>query len=91
MEQRINRRKVLTGTVVSDKMMKTRVVQVRNVFKHAKYQKPVQGFVKFKAHDEENKTKIGDVVRIMESRPLSREKRWVIQDVVEANKIAAAK
>ena len=83
MEQRINRRKVITGTVVSDKMMKTRVVQVRAVSKHAKYGKMVQRFLRYKAHDEKNATKTGDVVHIMETRPLSKEKRWMIVSAPE--------
>lgn len=78
MEKRVNRRKTLQGTVISDKMQKTRVVKVVWVAKHAKYDKPVQHMVKYKAHDDKNETKIGDVVTIMESRPLSKEKRWVI-------------
>ena len=78
MEQRINSRKLLSGTVVSDKMNKTRVVQVRMVSKHSKYGKLVQHFLRFKAHDEKNAAKTGDVVNIMETRPLSKEKRWVI-------------
>ena len=78
MEQRTNRRKFLTGTVVSDKMNKTRVIQVRMVSKHPKYGKLVQHFLRFKAHDEQNAAKTGDVVNIMETRPLSKEKRWMI-------------
>ncbi|OGX34966.1 MAG: 30S ribosomal protein S17 [Omnitrophica WOR_2 bacterium RIFCSPHIGHO2_02_FULL_52_10] len=76
--KRDNRRKFLQGTVISDKMNKTRVVQVTWVSKHAKYQKVVRSASKYKAHDEKNETKVGDVVRIMETRPLSKEKRWVI-------------
>ncbi|MBF0490014.1 MAG: 30S ribosomal protein S17 [Candidatus Omnitrophica bacterium] len=82
MEKRDNRRRLLTATVVSDKMDKTRVVQIQKVAKHAKYEKPVRRFVKYKAHDEKNATKVGDVVRIMETRPLSKDKRWIIQEVV---------
>ncbi len=83
-EERNNRRRFLTATVVSDKMDKTRVVQVQQTGKHAKYEKAVRQIVKYKAHDEKNSTKTGDVVRIMETRPLSKDKRWVIQDVVES-------
>lgn len=83
-ENRNNRRRLLTATVVSDKMDKTRVVQVVKIGKHSKYQKAVRHFVKYKAHDEKNATKAGDVVRIMETRPLSKDKRWVIRDVVES-------
>ncbi len=83
--QRQNRRKFLEGTVVSDKMQKTRVVQVRWATKHGKYQKIVRRASKYKAHDEQNKTKVGDVVRMMETRPLSKDKRWVILEVVKSN------
>lgn len=84
MEQRINRRKFLTGTVVSDKMNKTRVVQVRWTAKHSKYHKPMKRAMKYKAHDEQNSSKTGDTVRIMETRPLSKDKRWIIQEIVKA-------
>ena len=66
--------------MVSDKMQKTRVVKVVWVAKHAKYEKPVQHMVKYKAHDDKKETKVGDLVTIMESRPLSKEKRWIIVD-----------
>ncbi len=82
METRNNRRRLLTATVVSDKMDKTRVVQVFKVSKHAKYEKAVRNFVKYKAHDEKNAAKTGDVVKIMETRPLSKDKRWIILEVV---------
>ncbi len=81
--KRFNRRRFLEGTVVSDKMNKTRVVQVRWVTKHPKYLKIMQKAVKYKAHDEKNAAKMGDVVRIMETRPLSKDKRWVIMDIVK--------
>ena len=84
-EKRVNRRKFLQGTVVSDKMNKTRVVQVSWVTKHSKYHKVVRSASKYKAHDEKNETKEGDVVRIMETRPLSKDKRWVIAGVVKNN------
>lgn len=84
MEPRQNRRKNFSGEVVSDKMNKTRVVQVRWSAKHSKYQKTVRKAVKFKAHDEKNASKTGDVVRIMETRPLSREKRWVIIEILKS-------
>ena len=81
-QQRVNRRKFFTGTVISDRMNKTRVVQIPWVSKHSKYTKTMQHAVKFKAHDEKNETKIGDIVRIMETRPLSKEKRWVIEEIL---------
>ena len=77
-EKRINRRKFLQGVVVSDKMDKTRVVQVKGISKHAKYHKVVRSATKFKAHDEKNETKTGDSVRIMETRRLSKDTRWII-------------
>ena len=83
--KRENRRKFLQGTVVSDKMNKTRVVQVKWVTKHSKYHKVVRLASKYKAHDEKNETKEGDVVRIMEARPLSKDKRWIIMSVVRDN------
>ncbi len=81
--ERVNKRKFLNGTVVSDKMNKTRVVQVRWASKHDKYAKTIRHAVKFKAHDEKNATKSGDVVRIMETRPISKDKRWVITEVLK--------
>ncbi len=80
---RNNRRKFLTGEVVSDKMNKTRVVQIKWQTKHAKYLKIVRRAVKYKAHDEQNASKTGDVVRIMETRPISRDKRWMIFEIVQ--------
>lgn len=85
LENRKNRRKFLQGVVVSDKMNKTRVVQVRWAFKHAKYNKVIRAASKYQAHDEKNESKQGDVVRIMETRPLSKEKRWVILEVIKGN------
>ena len=84
-EKRINRRKFLQGTVVSDKMNKTRVVQVKWVSKHSKYHKVVRSATKYKAHDEKNETKQGDRVQIMETRPLSKDKRWIIVGAVKKN------
>ncbi len=84
-KERINRRKFLEGTVVSDKMQKTRVVQVRWSMKHSKYNKIVRRASKYKAHDEKNQSKIGDVVRMMETRPMSKEKRWVILDILKSS------
>ena len=83
---RINRRRFLLGEVVSDKMMKTRVVQVRWNVKHDKYKKIVRHAKKYKAHDEKNESKTGDRVRIMETRPISKDKRWVIMEIVKDKK-----
>lgn len=78
-----NNRKVRVGKVVSDKMDKTIVVAVETYKRNALYGKRVKYSKKFKAHDEENKAKVGDVVRIMETRPLSKDKRWRLVDIVE--------
>ncbi|MBF0521516.1 MAG: 30S ribosomal protein S17 [Candidatus Omnitrophica bacterium] len=80
---RLNRRKNLQGIVVSDKMNKTRVVQVKWDQKHSQYLKGVRRASKYKAHDEKNESKMGDVVRIMETRPISKDKRWVIMGILQ--------
>ncbi len=72
------KKRVLQGTVVSDKMAKTRVVLVSRVVEHPKYKKRYTVSRRFKAHDEANEYHTGDVVRIEETRPLSRDKRWKI-------------
>ncbi len=76
------RRKVLVGEVVSDKMQKTVVVRVDNVKRHPLYGKVIKVSKRYKAHDEENRCRVGDIVRIVESRPLSREKRWVVTEIL---------
>ncbi len=78
-----NRRKVRIGTVVSDKMDKTVVVEVTRQFPHRLYHKIIKRSKRFKAHDEENSCGVGDVVRIMETRPLSRQKRWRVVSILE--------
>jgi len=75
----------ITGTVVSDKMDKTIVVLVESFVKHPATKKMVKKSKRFKAHDEENTAKNGDTVEIIESRPLSREKRWALVSVVKRN------
>ncbi len=82
METQLKRR-TLTGTVVSDKMEKTIVVQVERTVMHAKYKKYINRRDKYMAHDPEGQCGIGDLVVIMESRPLSRHKRWVLKDVLQ--------
>lgn len=77
------RRKRLVGRVVSDKMQKTVVVMVERTRRHPRYQKVIRVRKKFYAHDEEEKCRVGDVVRIVESRPLSRLKRWVVEEILE--------
>ena len=76
-------RRILQGTVVSNKMAKTIVVQVTRRYRHPKYKKYVNERVRYKAHDERNEANQGDKVRIIESRPLSRDKRWRLQAVLE--------
>jgi len=79
-------RKVRVGFVTSDKMDKTIVVTVEEFIRHPLYGKRVKRTKKFKAHDEENTCGIGDKVRIMETRPLSKDKRWRLVEVVEKAK-----
>ncbi len=78
-----SRRRELVGVVTSDKMNKTRVVTVERRLSHAKYGKYMTMRAKYKAHDEKNEYRIGDRVVIVESRPLSREKRWRVERLVE--------
>ncbi|MEY4353811.1 MAG: 30S ribosomal protein S17 [Cyanobacteriota bacterium] len=84
-------RKERVGTVVSDKMDKTVVVAVENRFPHPIYQKTVRRTTRYKAHDETNSCKVGDRVRITETRPLSRTKRWAVSEVIVHGSNAAAK
>ena len=79
-------RKTRIGVVVSDKMDKTIVVAIRTRVKHPLYGKIMNRTKKFKAHDEENQCGIGDTVRIMETRPLSKDKRWRVVEIVEKAK-----
>ncbi len=76
-------RKRLVGSVVGDKMDKTVVVSVERMVRHRRYGKVLRRVKKYKAHDERNACRVGDVVRIVESRPLSREKRWVVEEIVK--------
>lgn len=85
MEER-NLRKVRTGKVISNKMDKTIVVAVVDNVKHPLYNKIVKRTYKLKAHDEENTCKIGDRVRVMETRPLSKDKRWRLVEIIEKAK-----
>ena len=85
MEER-NLRKTRTGKVVSDKMDKTIVVAVQDNVKHPLYGKIVKKTYKLKAHDENNECKIGDTVKVMETRPLSKDKRWRLVEIMEKAK-----
>ena len=82
MEER-NLRKVMIGTVTSNKMDKTVVVAVETSVSHKMYGKTVKRTYKLKAHDEENQCGIGDTVRVMETRPLSKDKRWRLVEIIE--------
>jgi small subunit ribosomal protein S17 len=81
-----NERKVRVGKVVSNKMDKTIVVAIEELIQHKLYKKSVKRTVKFKAHDENNEAQVGDKVSIMETRPLSKEKRWRLVQIVEKAK-----
>ena len=81
-----NERKTKTGVVVSNKMEKTVVVAVERLVQHSLYSKSVRQTVKFKAHDENNESNVGDKVKIMETGPLSKDKRWRVVEIVEKAK-----
>jgi small subunit ribosomal protein S17 len=80
------KRKVEVGRVVSDVMERTVVVEVRNAAAHSTYGKIVRRNKRLKVHDEDNESRIGDTVRIMETRPLSKTKRWRLVEIVERAK-----
>ena len=81
-----NLRKTRTGKVISDKMDKTIVVAIENHVRHPLYGKIVKRTYKLKAHDENNECRIGDTVKVMETRPLSKDKRWRLVEIVEKAK-----
>lgn len=81
-----NRRKLRSGKVVSDRMDKTLVVSIERLVKHPVYGRYVRKRSKFKVHDEKNECRIGDVIRFMETRPLSKDKRWRFVEFVERAK-----
>jgi len=78
-----NERKTRIGKVVSNKMDKTVVVAVERLVPHPLYKKAMKKTVKFKAHDENNESQIGDIVEVMETRPLSKDKRWRVVEILE--------
>ena len=86
MEEKRNLRKTRTGIVVSDKMDKTVVVAIKERVKHPLYGKIVNRTKKFKVHDENNQGGVGDKVRVMENRPLSKDKHWRVIEIVEKAK-----
>ncbi|HLP32455.1 MAG TPA: 30S ribosomal protein S17 [Bacteroidia bacterium] len=81
-----NTRKIIIGKVVSNKMDKTVTIAVERKVKHPKYGKFVKLTSKFKAHDEKNECNVNDIVRIMETRPLSKDKRWRLVEIIERAK-----
>jgi len=84
---RVNNRKELVGTVISDKMQKTIVVRVDRTFRHPLYGKVLRRRSKFYSHDEQNQAKVGDVVKLAETRRLSGQKRWRLVEIVRKAKI----
>ena len=78
-----NLRKTMVGKVISDKMDKTVVVAVETSVKHSVYNKIMKRTYKLKAHDKENECKIGDTVKVMETRPLSKDKRWRVVEIMQ--------
>jgi len=80
-------KKIYTGEVVSDRMDKTVVVVVKRLTQHPVYKKTIKKLTKFKAHDEENKYKVGDMVKIIESSPISKDKRWKVFDMVRKGSV----
>lgn len=82
------KRKTMTGRVVSSKMDKTVVVQVETRRRHPLYKKTIRKTTNFKAHDENNECGLGDVVRILETRPLSRDKRWRVVEIKSKGEVA---
>lgn len=89
-ERRVSTRKRLVGRVVSNKMDKTVVVRVEHLVRHPLYGKVLRRVKKYKAHDEGNVCCTGDMVRIVESRPLSREKRWAVEEILKRHGAGAA-
>jgi len=79
--------KIRIGTVVSDKMDKTVVVKVETNMKHPLYNKIIKRSKKYKAHDEDNECKVGDIVKMIETRPLSKDKRWKVVQIVKKAEI----
>ncbi len=86
MDVQRNDRKTREGVVVSDKMDKTVVVSVREMYKHPLYKKTVNRVKRFKAHDENNECGVGDKVEIVETRPISKDKRWRVNRIIEKAK-----
>jgi len=86
-----NKRKSRVGIVISDKMDQTVIVGVQKLMRHPLYHKTVKSIVKFKAHNKNNESKEGDTVRIIETRPLSKEKRWRVAEIVKKGETVEVK
>ncbi len=86
-----NKRKTRIGTVISDKMDQTVVVAVKSVTHHPLYKKTMKRVVKYKVHNANNESKTGDIVKIIETRPLSREKRWRVAGIVKKGEVIEVK
>jgi small subunit ribosomal protein S17 len=84
-------RKTRTGRVVSDRMDKTAVVAVETYREHPLYKKPIKKAVKYHAHDEKNECRVGDTVRIVETRPLSKQKRWRVAEIITKGEVVEVK
>ncbi len=84
------KRKIRTGRVVSNKMQKTVVVAVETAKRHRLYKKTMKGQVRYKAHDERQECRMGDIVRIIETRPLSREKHWRVAEIITKKPVIVA-
>ena len=80
---RRGKRKIRNGWVISDKMNKTIIVKVMRLAKHPRYSRIIKKYNKFKVHDESNKAKIGNLVRVEETRPLSKDKRWRLVEIIK--------
>lgn len=85
MTQERGKRKVIKGTVVSDKMRKTIVVEVERKYRHSIYGKIVKGRTNFKVHNPEGKARTGDFVEIMETKPISKDKRWRLVNIIQSS------
>ena len=83
MKEKTSKRKVRTGVVISDKMQKTIIVRVMSLSKHPYYNRIIKKYNKFKAHDENNKAKVDNLVRIQETRPISKDKRWKLIEIIK--------
>lgn len=82
-EKKREKRKIRIGSVISDKMQKTIIVKVMRLMKHPRYSRIIKKYNSFKVHDENNKAKIGNLVRIQETRPLSKDKRWRLLEILK--------